>query len=58
MTAMAVVGRVLFGFVVDRMDQRKAAAVSALSQAAALIVMINTQSETACSPPALCSDFP
>lgn len=47
MTAMAVVGRVLFGFVVDRMDQRKAAAVSALSQAAALIVMINTQSETA-----------
>jgi MFS family permease len=47
MTAMAVVGRVLFGFVVDRMDQRKAAAVSALSQAAALIVMINTRNEVA-----------
>lgn len=47
MTAMAVVGRVLFGFVVDRMDQRKAAAVSAVSQAAALIVMINTRNEVA-----------
>lgn len=47
MTAMAVVGRVLFGFVVDRMDQRKAAAVSAISQAAALIVMINTKNEVA-----------
>ena len=45
MTAMAVVGRVLFGFVVDRMDQRKAAALSAISQAAALIVMINTRNE-------------
>lgn len=47
MTAMAVVGRVLFGFVVDRMDQRNAAAVSAISQAAALIVMINTKNEVA-----------
>ena len=47
MTAMAVVGRVLFGFVVDRMDQRKAAAVSAISQALALIVMINTRNEIA-----------
>ena len=47
MTAMAVVGRVLFGFVVDRMDQRKAAAVSALTQAAALLVMINTRNEAA-----------
>lgn len=47
MTAMAVVGRVLFGFVVDRLDQRKAAAVSAVSQAAALIVMINTRNEVA-----------
>ena len=47
MTAMAVVGRVLFGVVVDRMDQRKAAAVSAISQALALIVMINTSHEAA-----------
>lgn len=47
MTAMAVIGRVLFGFVVDRMDQRKAAAVSAVSQAVALIVMINTRNEVA-----------
>jgi len=47
MTAMAVVGRVLFGVVVDRMDQRKAAAMSAISQALALIVMINTSHEAA-----------
>ncbi|WP_219340600.1 hypothetical protein, partial [Escherichia fergusonii] len=47
MTAMAVIGRVLFGLVVDRMDQRKAAAVSAVSQALALIVMINTRNEAA-----------
>jgi predicted MFS family arabinose efflux permease len=45
MTAMAVIGRVLFGFVIDRMDQRKAAAISAVTQAAALIVMVNTQNE-------------
>lgn len=47
MTAMAVIGRVLFGLVVDRMDQRKAAAASAVSQALALIVMINTRNEAA-----------
>lgn len=47
MTAMAVVGRVLFGIVVDRMDQRKAAAISAVSQALALIVLINTRNELA-----------
>lgn len=47
MTAMAVVGRVLFGIVVDRMDQRKAAAISAVSQALALIILINTRNELA-----------
>lgn len=47
MTAMAVVGRVLFGLVVDRMDQRIAASVSAVSQAFALLVIINTRNEVA-----------
>jgi len=47
MTAMAVIGRVLFGLVIDRMDQRKASAALAVSQAAALIVMVNTQNEAA-----------
>jgi len=47
MTAMAVTGRVLFGFVVDRMDQRIAACVSALSQALALVILINTRNEAA-----------
>ncbi|MGL5167652.1 MAG: MFS transporter [Afipia sp.] len=47
MTAMAVVGRVLFGIVVDRMDQRVAASVSAVSQAVALLVIINTRNEIA-----------
>lgn len=47
MTAMAVIGRVLFGIVVDRMDQRIAASVSAVSQAIALLVVINTTNEIA-----------
>jgi MFS family permease len=47
MTAMAVVGRVLFGLVVDRMDQRIASSVSAVSQAIALIIIINTRNELA-----------
>ena len=47
MTAMAVVGRVLFGIVVDRMDQRIAASVSAVSQAIALLVIINMRNEIA-----------
>jgi cyanate permease len=52
-TAMAVVGRVGLGFVIDRMNQRMAAAVSFASQAAALIVMTRTTSApvllTACA---------
>lgn len=47
MTAMAVVGRVLFGAVVDRLDQRKASSASAVSQAIALFIIINTRNEAA-----------
>ena len=41
LTAMAVVGRVLFSTVIDRLNQRLASALSFLSQAAALAVLIN-----------------
>jgi len=41
LTAMAVVGRVLFSFVIDRMNQRLASALSFVSQAAALVIVIN-----------------
>jgi MFS family permease len=41
LTAMAVVGRVLFSFVIDRMNQRLASALSFVSQAAALAIIIN-----------------
>ena len=37
LTAMAVVGRVLFSFVIDRMNQRLASALSFISQAVALV---------------------
>jgi MFS family permease len=47
MTAMAVIGRVGLGTVIDRLDQRKASATSFASQAIALLVMINTQNEYA-----------
>ena len=40
LTAMAVVGRVLFSMVIDRLNQRLASALSFLSQAAALGVVI------------------
>lgn len=46
-TAMAVVGRVLFGVIVDRLDQRIAACASGISQAVALLIVINTRNETA-----------
>jgi predicted MFS family arabinose efflux permease len=42
MTAMAVVGRVGFSFVIDRLNQRLASALSFVSQAAALLVVINS----------------
>ena len=43
LTAMAVVGRVLFSTVIDRLNQRLASALSFLSQAAALAVVINSR---------------
>ena len=46
-TAMAVVGRVLFGVIVDRLDQRLAASASGVSQAIALFIVINTRNEMA-----------
>ncbi|WP_439371834.1 MFS transporter [Bradyrhizobium sp. DASA03120] len=45
LTAMAVVGRVLFSLVIDRLDQRLASAISFLSQAAALLVVINLHND-------------
>ena len=47
MTAMAVVGRVLFSFVIDRLNQRLASAISFVSQAVALAVIINLQNDVA-----------
>jgi MFS family permease len=43
LTAMAVVGRVLFSTVIDRLNQRLASAISFASQAVALAVIINSQ---------------
>ena len=45
MTVMAVAGRVLFSTVIDRLNQRKASAVSFASQAIALLIMINARNE-------------
>lgn len=45
MTAMAVVGRVLFSTVIDRLNQRLASAISFGSQAVALLVLINSHHE-------------
>jgi len=45
LTLMAVVGRVLFSTVIDRLNQRLASAASFLSQAVALIIVINSRSE-------------
>ena len=47
LTAMAVVGRVLFSFVIDRMNQRLASALSFVSQAIALAVIINWHNDIA-----------
>jgi predicted MFS family arabinose efflux permease len=43
LTAMAVVGRVLFSTVIDRLNQRLASAISFASQAVALAIIINSQ---------------
>jgi MFS family permease len=45
LTAMAVVGRVLFSTVIDRLNQRLAAAISFSSQAVALAIIINFHNE-------------
>jgi len=45
MTVMAVVGRVLFSMVIDRLNQRLASSLSFLSQAVALAIVINTHRE-------------
>ena len=47
LTAMAVVGRVLFSFVIDRMNQRLASSLSFISQAVALLVVINIHNDYA-----------
>jgi len=45
LTAMAVVGRVLFSFVIDRLNQRLASSLSFVSQAVALVVIINVHDD-------------
>jgi MFS family permease len=45
LTAMAVVGRVLFSTVIDRLNQRPASAISFASQAVALAIIINFHNE-------------
>jgi MFS family permease len=45
LTAMAVVGRVLFSTVIDRLNQRLASAISFASQAVALAIIINFRGE-------------
>ena len=45
LTAMAVVGRVLFSTVIDRLNQRLASALSFVSQALAFAVIINFDSD-------------
>jgi predicted MFS family arabinose efflux permease len=47
LTAMAVVGRVLFSFVIDRLNQRLASSLSFVSQALALAVIINVHNDFA-----------
>jgi MFS family permease len=46
LTIMAVVGRVLFSTVIDRLNQRLASAISFASQALALAIIINSRNET------------
>ena len=45
LTAMAVVGRVLFSTVIDRLNQRLASSISFVSQAVALVVIINVHND-------------
>jgi predicted MFS family arabinose efflux permease len=45
LTAMAVVGRVLFSTVIDRLNQRLASSISFVSQAVALVIVINSHND-------------
>ena len=45
LTAMAMVGRVLFSTVIDRLNQRLASAISFASQAVALTIIIHSRNE-------------
>jgi predicted MFS family arabinose efflux permease len=45
LTAMAVAGRVLFSTVIDQLNQRLASAISFVSQAVALAVIINSRND-------------
>ena len=47
LTAMAVVGRVLFSTVIDRLNQRLASSISFASQALALVIIINIHNDVA-----------
>jgi len=47
LTAMAVVGRVLFSTVIDRLNQRLASSISFASQALALVIIINFHNDVA-----------
>jgi predicted MFS family arabinose efflux permease len=47
LTAMAVIGRLLFSTVIDRLNQRLASAISFVSQAVALVIIINLQNDVA-----------
>ena len=46
-TIMAVLGRLIVGAVIDRLNQRVVSAVSFVSQALALLALINTENQTA-----------
>jgi MFS family permease len=45
LTAMAMAGRVLFSTVIDRLNQRLASAISFVSQAVALAIIINSRND-------------
>jgi predicted MFS family arabinose efflux permease len=47
LTAMAMIGRLLFSIVIDRLNQRLVSALSFASQACALLILINLSNTTA-----------
>jgi MFS family permease len=46
LTAMAMAGRIVFSTVIDRLNQRLASAISFVSQAMALVIILNSRNET------------